>query len=664
MAASSVHKFFRKVDGKHCCMLCTHESKIPPCKSTGNLILHLTSVHGIDRKCMDAFPVSTQQTLSISRAPSGSDVRRLVMSWLIQDLRPLSLVDSDAFRSLLGVFEASGHIPHSTNLTRRILPSMYKAMQKHIADQLREATVSYMFDGWSDKFTTASYLTLSACAIKKHQLVSYCLGMNRLKQKHTKEYLAGQVKAILADHGVDISKAGSCLAATTDNASNMKATVQQLGHLVFPCMAHTLSLIVQEVFTEDNIAELVQRLHKVVKHFRKSSNASLALEQAIQQCYPDIAKRYAEVKGIKADSVRDVPRRLQKMVATRWHSAYDMLTTFYVLFPAVSSAVQVLATDRGHTLPVEALKLSSQDNANIVDLRAGLADVMHAITTVQTHKEVIMGRSLTSLMFVVSHAKELLGGNTQAQLTRQILTKIVVGIDARFWSLESAFRAPQIISSTVLPACSYTATIRSAFDVALVAGVLDPSCRDIILRLIPKLHIYIPPPPGSTHADPTKSYVSLLLKHAALIGASLEDQQQAQQTIDVDELMDQAAPEATAAELWWSQRSKKARIERMASINDEITGYLSVAFADPLPMALAFWADRGAAWPQLARIATRFLAVYPTSAEVERMASTAGDVLTHLRSNLTPEHVQMLVCLAKNLRSGVIPPEVFAHCFV
>ncbi len=69
-------------------------------------------------------------------------------------------------------------------------------------------------------------------------------------------------------------------------------------------------------------------------------------------------------------------------------------------------------------------------------------------------------------------------------------------------------------------------------------------------------------------------------------------------------------------------------------------------------------------WPHLARVAQRFLIAMPSSAEAERTFSTSGDVLTSLRSNLNPDNVDMLVFLAKNLRSSNIPSSVIASAFV
>jgi len=66
--------------------------------------------------------------------------------------------------------------------------------------------------------------------------------------------------------------------------------------------------------------------------------------------------------------------------------------------------------------------------------------------------------------------------------------------------------------------------------------------------------------------------------------------------------------------------------------------------ADPL----LFWKRMEPTWPRLSRVAQRFLAIPASSAEVERMGSTAGRVLTARRSALKKQKAEMLIFLAHN----------------
>ncbi|XP_022538077.2 E3 SUMO-protein ligase ZBED1 [Astyanax mexicanus] len=82
---------------------------------------------------------------------------------------------------------------------------------------------------------------------------------------------------------------------------------------------------------------------------------------------------------------------------------------------------------------------------------------------------------------------------------------------------------------------------------------------------------------------------------------------------------------------------------------EELKTYLE---APPLPLSenpLSWWRTHETAFPLLARQAKRYLCIPGTSVAAERVFSTAGDIVTAQRSSLTPEHVDQLLFLQKNL---------------
>ena len=52
----------------------------------------------------------------------------------------------------------------------------------------------------------------------------------------------------------------------------------------------------------------------------------------------------------------------------------------------------------------------------------------------------------------------------------------------------------------------------------------------------------------------------------------------------------------------------------------------------------------------LQRVARKFLSVNPTSVASERLFSLAGNISTKKRNRLKPNNVDMLTCLAYNLK--------------
>lgn len=74
--------------------------------------------------------------------------------------------------------------------------------------------------------------------------------------------------------------------------------------------------------------------------------------------------------------------------------------------------------------------------------------------------------------------------------------------------------------------------------------------------------------------------------------------------------------------------------------------------APSLPLTddpLIWWKTQAPCYPQLAKLAQRYLCVPGTSVSSERIFSTAGDIITTQRSMLTSEHADQLLFLNKNM---------------
>ena len=74
---------------------------------------------------------------------------------------------------------------------------------------------------------------------------------------------------------------------------------------------------------------------------------------------------------------------------------------------------------------------------------------------------------------------------------------------------------------------------------------------------------------------------------------------------------------------------------------------------DPLNLShspLDWWRENQYNFPHLSRAARHLLCIPATSVPSERVFSTAGDVVSAQRAALSPEHVDMLVFLRKNIK--------------
>lgn len=65
------------------------------------------------------------------------------------------------------------------------------------------------------------------------------------------------------------------------------------------------------------------------------------------------------------------------------------------------------------------------------------------------------------------------------------------------------------------------------------------------------------------------------------------------------------------------------------------------------------WYVNEVSFPLLSKMAKRYLCIPATSVSAERVFSTVGDIVTAQRSTLTPEHVDQLLFLHKNLNLAI-----------
>ncbi|KAE8736822.1 hypothetical protein FOCC_FOCC017722 [Frankliniella occidentalis] len=101
--------------------------------------------------------------------------------------------------------------------------------------------------------------------------------------------------------------------------------------------------------------------------------------------------------------------------------------------------------------------------------------------------------------------------------------------------------------------------------------------------------------------------------------------------------------------------SDTTRVSGSGPVDDEVRGYLNkplgIDFDESKP--LAWWTRRADRFPQLARLARRYLCVAATSAETERTFSDAGRILNKRRKSLNLGVVDDLIFLHMNCKGKI-----------
>lgn len=84
-------------------------------------------------------------------------------------------------------------------------------------------------------------------------------------------------------------------------------------------------------------------------------------------------------------------------------------------------------------------------------------------------------------------------------------------------------------------------------------------------------------------------------------------------------------------------------------VKEEVQRYKGVPTLPVELNPLTWWKDKESQFPYLARLAKCYFGVPATSVPSERVFSTAGDIVTAQRESLSPENVDTMVFLKKNL---------------
>lgn len=81
---------------------------------------------------------------------------------------------------------------------------------------------------------------------------------------------------------------------------------------------------------------------------------------------------------------------------------------------------------------------------------------------------------------------------------------------------------------------------------------------------------------------------------------------------------------------------------------EEIQSYLQESESSIHTNPLNWWRNNSNRYPNISKIAKKYLSTPATSVPSERVFSTAGDIITAERNQLSPEHASILIFLSEN----------------
>jgi hypothetical protein len=246
----------------------------------------------------------------------------------------------------------------------------HESLKQTVAGELQsQKSLAFTTDTWTS-CATEGYLTLTAHFIDHlWKLRYYVLATIEVKDHHTGENLANEIKSIVENFGLsNIPVSG----ITTDNAANMVTMTSHLNWQHIRCFAHTLQLSVKAGLKIKDISNAAAAARKLVGHFKKSSLASNELNSRQKQL--------------------DLPQHsLLQDVPTRWNATYAMFEWFLEQLLAIFAVLH----NTSITSPADAQVLELSDKVWKV-----VEDLVPVLKPLQVATTTISGTSFPTLSIV------------------------------------------------------------------------------------------------------------------------------------------------------------------------------------------------------------------------------------------------------------------------
>lgn len=549
---------------------------------------------------------SSSNAFSIMKASSGKSRQTSVVGYLpkkltidakksldqtllklfVNDFQPFKIVEDSGFKQFVKALNPNYELPNRHTISKEHIPAMYEKClreMKVLTADVESACLTT--DCWTSR-NNESFLAITVHFIDtEFKLKSVLLGCQSFSSNHTGHNLAQEIRRILESWNLNEKITFS----VSDNASNIKSALNMLGFKNMGCFAHTMNLIVQSALTLEE--DLINKVKKIVSHFRKSTVANNAL------------RTYQINNGIKD------PKKLIQDVPTRWNATYYMICRFVELETSIRGTMGLL-----DNVP-DAIK--SDEWIILHELIKVLKPFEEATIAISGQK--YMTASL--VIVIVQGLFKVYNNLLKMNLTKralEVVNKLLVNMNDR-----DGFKHSE--RSETLSRCTF----------------LDPRFKHI-----PFSHNII-------LLNSTKNEV--IEKTAELIRDKYIQGEQETNDTDMlsDTNTDSIIEEEQQLSIWNEIDTNVAKsIPRTTAKSRaiiEVQRYLEDAIITRCQDPLQWWHNHRYNYPYLSIVAKHSLCHLGTSVPCERVFSSAGLILNDRRCRLSSEKVNMILFLHYNL---------------
>ncbi len=363
------------------------------------------------------------------------------------------------------------------------------------------------------------------------------------------------------------------------------------------CAAHKLSVTLKNILANNEpIQTLINKIRAICKIFRKSTTLAQQLQDECLQHKNDYKKYFRLVIDCK----------------TRWNSIFFMLKRFLELSDRVSAVVKRYLES-----------VASSTDKKVIKRRTKLTSSMPNIAEFVTLKQTLI--VLESLF----HLTELLCVGEYPSLAQKL----------PFWT--STRKSLYELDVTDASALRLRDDIVKAMNIdyfeeitAITASFLDPRFK--ALHFLPKYQ----------HTDAKIiEKVHTTIKDAIngqLRGKTIDPPQPLQSvpSSNVPEVLTGASP---AKKRVWEDAFGKIVASARNLGQEQLEIYLNMKPANATDDIFQWWKQREHLFPELAKVAKRFLSIPATSVPSERLWSRAGLTMTDRRTSMSPSTLEKLL---------------------
>ena len=238
-----------------------------------------------------------------SKKTNPEAVTKAIADMIVSDYLPLSFVEGDGFRRLMGIVAPDYDVPCRNTIRSRIMHRYDREREALSTEMESVSSAAITTDTWTSN-STQSFITVTEHHIADDWSMKTNVLLTRaMPERHTGENLASRLKDCVQEFHIE-GKVETCV---HDNARNMEAAGNMCDDWSdLGCFGHTLQLCLKPALELPKVAHVVSRSRKLVGHFKHSTTLTAEMK-----------KRQGSM-GVKEHV-------LIQDVATRWNSTYDMM---------------------------------------------------------------------------------------------------------------------------------------------------------------------------------------------------------------------------------------------------------------------------------------------------------------------------------------------------